>query len=238
MNQKSATPTDLQSLLGEDRPPRWWRRSSLWIGLVTLLLVAGGLVYWQAQSSQQGRARLPDAPSCASGDLTLTVTANGTLQPTRSVAVSAASSRAPSNACWWMSTTACGARCWWNWTHAKPARPGHPFARRAGRRRGALRRRRPPPAEARATLARLRDVARAVRRPGALGHRARQRARPRWRAPRPRSPAPRPTWRRPRHAVHRRDQPVQGHRSARPSTASCWRARWSRATRSRPRCRR
>ena len=86
MNQKSATPTDLQSLLGEDRPPRWWRRSSLWIGLVTLLLVAGGLVYWQAQSASKA-APVYVTTELRKGDLTLNVSANGTLQPTRSVNV-------------------------------------------------------------------------------------------------------------------------------------------------------
>lgn len=86
MNKKSATPTDLQTLLGDDHPPRWWQRSSLWIGLVALLIVAGGVSYWLAQSASQA------APAYVStelrqGHLTLTVSANGTLQPTRSVNV-------------------------------------------------------------------------------------------------------------------------------------------------------
>jgi HlyD family secretion protein len=86
MNQKTATPTDLKSLLGEDHPPRWWRRSSLWIGLVALLLVAGGLVYWQAQSASKA-APAYVTTELRRGDLTLNVSANGTLQPTRSVNV-------------------------------------------------------------------------------------------------------------------------------------------------------
>jgi HlyD family secretion protein len=87
MSQKhTATPTDLQTLLGEDHLPRWWRRASLWFGLGTLLIVAGGVYYWQAQSASKA------APTYATtelrkGSLTLSVSANGTLQPTRSVNV-------------------------------------------------------------------------------------------------------------------------------------------------------
>ena len=39
MTKKTATPADLQALLGEDHPPRWWRRSSPWIGLTVLLTI-------------------------------------------------------------------------------------------------------------------------------------------------------------------------------------------------------
>ena len=35
----TASPANLQTLLGEDKPPRWWQRSSLWIGLAALLLL-------------------------------------------------------------------------------------------------------------------------------------------------------------------------------------------------------
>jgi len=52
MSQKNVTPpADLQTLLGEDHPPRWWKRGSLWFGLGALLIVAGGVYYWQAQSA-------------------------------------------------------------------------------------------------------------------------------------------------------------------------------------------
>ena len=82
----TTTPADLQALLGDDHPPRWWRRSSLWFGLAALLIVAGGVAYWLAQSN--GKA----APTYVTtelrkGNLTLSVSANGTLQPTRSVNV-------------------------------------------------------------------------------------------------------------------------------------------------------
>lgn len=77
-------PDNLQALLGDDHPPRWWQRSSSWIGLVALLLVAGGLYYWQAQKQTRAAPAYVTTP-LARGNITLTISANGTLQPTRSV---------------------------------------------------------------------------------------------------------------------------------------------------------
>ncbi len=82
----NAQAPDLQSLLGDDHPPRWWRRSSLWIGLLLLLLLGAGLAYWQAQSASKA-APTYMTTELRKGDITLTVSANGTLQPTRSVAI-------------------------------------------------------------------------------------------------------------------------------------------------------
>lgn len=86
MNKKTATPADLQTLLGEDHPPRWWQRSSLWIGLTALLLAGAGLYYWQAQKASKAVPTYVTT-ELRKGNLTLTVSANGTLQPTRSVNV-------------------------------------------------------------------------------------------------------------------------------------------------------
>lgn len=83
---KERTPADLQTLLGEDHPPRWWQRGSLWAGLVVLLIVAGAVYYWQAQSASKA-APTYVTTELRKGNLTLTVSANGTLQPTRSVDV-------------------------------------------------------------------------------------------------------------------------------------------------------
>ncbi|MBU6467033.1 MAG: efflux RND transporter periplasmic adaptor subunit [Burkholderiales bacterium] len=80
----STPPTDLQSLLGDDHPPRWWQRSSLWIGLAALLLAAGGVYYWQVQNQEKSAPAYVTTP-ITRGNITLTVSANGTLQPTRSV---------------------------------------------------------------------------------------------------------------------------------------------------------
>lgn len=82
----TSPPTDLQTLLGDDRPPRWWRRPSLWIGLAAVLLAVGGLAYWQA-SKTNSAAPAYVTTALSKGNITLTVSANGTLQPTRSVNV-------------------------------------------------------------------------------------------------------------------------------------------------------
>ena len=91
MNAKTTSsantqPPDLQTLLGDDLPPRWWRRGALWIGLLMLLLLGGGLYYWQAQNASKSAPTYVTA-ELGKGNLTLTVSANGTLQPTRSVAI-------------------------------------------------------------------------------------------------------------------------------------------------------
>ena len=77
-------PADLQALLGGDHPPRWWQRSSLWIGLAAMLLAGAAAYYWQQQSASKA-APTYVTTELRKGNLTLTVSANGTLQPTRSV---------------------------------------------------------------------------------------------------------------------------------------------------------
>lgn len=79
-----AQPTDLQTLLGSDRPPRWWQRPLLWIGVVALLASAGGIYYWQTQKKVSAAPVYVTEP-VHRGSLTLSVSANGTLQPTRAV---------------------------------------------------------------------------------------------------------------------------------------------------------
>ena len=84
--KKTSTPADVQNLLGEDRPPRWWQRVSTWIAVAALVLAGGGLYVWQSQKSAKAAPVYVTEPLKA-GDITLTVAANGTLQPTRSVNV-------------------------------------------------------------------------------------------------------------------------------------------------------
>jgi len=84
MSPTQDTPADVQSLLGDDRPPRWFRRPSLWAAVAAAVLVIGGLTYWQSQQKAKA-APVFVTEALKKGDLTLTVTANGTLQPTRSV---------------------------------------------------------------------------------------------------------------------------------------------------------
>ena len=77
-------PAGLQDLLGVGAARRWWQRLSLWITLLVLVLAAGGFVYWQ-RAQQANAAPVYVTEPVRKGDLTLTVSANGTLQPTRTV---------------------------------------------------------------------------------------------------------------------------------------------------------
>lgn len=77
-------PATLETLLGQAGRTRWWQRRSLWVGLAALLLAAGGLYYWQVQKGAKAAPAYVTTP-LAKGNITLTVSANGTLQPTRSV---------------------------------------------------------------------------------------------------------------------------------------------------------
>jgi HlyD family secretion protein len=83
----SSTPdadADLAELLAEPAARAWYRRPTLWAAAGVLLLVAGGLWWWLERKADLA------APSYITqtvgrGNLTLTVTANGTMQPTRSI---------------------------------------------------------------------------------------------------------------------------------------------------------
>ncbi len=75
---------ELQAQL-EDAPHRvWWRRRSVWAAAVLLLVASGGALVWQA-SSKNKAAPTYVTEVVGRGKLTLSVNANGTLQPTRSV---------------------------------------------------------------------------------------------------------------------------------------------------------
>jgi HlyD family secretion protein len=78
------SPVELQAQL-EDAPSRiWWRRPTVWAAAALLLVAAGGALYWQA-SSKSKAAPVYVTEAAERGKLTLSVNANGTLQPTRSV---------------------------------------------------------------------------------------------------------------------------------------------------------
>ncbi len=64
----------------------WFRRPFWWGMAVALLLAAGGLWYWQTQKAANAAPVYTTQP-VALGNLTLTVTANGTLQPTRAITI-------------------------------------------------------------------------------------------------------------------------------------------------------
>ncbi len=84
----SATPSTaaVQALLQTAPQRSWWRRPIVLASVAAVLLALGGTYALQARSQAQ------TAPSYVSetvqrGNLTLSVSANGTLQPTRSVAI-------------------------------------------------------------------------------------------------------------------------------------------------------
>ncbi|MEI2699437.1 MAG: biotin/lipoyl-binding protein, partial [Microthrixaceae bacterium] len=74
----------MQALLAQPPKPTWWRRRSLWIGLALLASGTAAYFYWSA-SQQAKAAPIYVTEAAAKGNLTLRVTANGTLQPTRLV---------------------------------------------------------------------------------------------------------------------------------------------------------
>jgi HlyD family secretion protein len=71
-------------LLDEPAARVWYRRTWVWSSVLVLLLVAAGIWYWQVQKTANAQPSYSTQPA-SMGNLTLTVTANGTLQPTRSV---------------------------------------------------------------------------------------------------------------------------------------------------------
>jgi HlyD family secretion protein len=81
----SMTPANVYApTIDEHHKPRGWRRPSVWIAAVLIAgLVAGGNWWWLRQ--QAGVAPIYASEAVARGNLNITVTANGTLQPTRSV---------------------------------------------------------------------------------------------------------------------------------------------------------
>ncbi|MDR3393489.1 MAG: efflux RND transporter periplasmic adaptor subunit [Parasulfuritortus sp.] len=78
--------TDLAALLDEPALRVWYRRPLLWAGVLLLILVAAGLWYWQVSRAAKA-APSYTTQAVTRGNLTLTVTANGTLQPTRSISI-------------------------------------------------------------------------------------------------------------------------------------------------------
>src|SRR5450830_86886 len=81
---KIATDTDIATLLAEPALISWYRRPAIWTGVALLILLVAGLWYWQVRRAANA---LPGytTQTVARGNLTLTVTANGTIQPTRSI---------------------------------------------------------------------------------------------------------------------------------------------------------
>lgn len=92
MKRAQANPADklaadgrIDELLGAGSSRRWWRRPALWGTLLALLAAAVGLVWWLGERREEPPRYVTEP--VARGDLAVSVTANGTLQPTRSVSI-------------------------------------------------------------------------------------------------------------------------------------------------------
>ncbi len=86
MTMNTETQESLDALLGSEHRRPWWRRLGLWIALALTVAAVVGWWAWQRSETQAAVPRYATMP-LARGTLSLNVTATGTLQPTRSVAV-------------------------------------------------------------------------------------------------------------------------------------------------------
>lgn len=84
MSTDTSPPKDLQTLLQLPAKLPWWRQKKLWATLFLIAACAYGYYAWQ-QNKLKNAAPVYVTEAAAKGNLTLIVTANGTLQPTRSV---------------------------------------------------------------------------------------------------------------------------------------------------------
>jgi len=82
--QGAPSSNDVQALLANPAKGVWWRRRWLWGTLFLLAVGAVGYYVWQ-QKQQTAATPVYVTETAAKGNLTLTVTANGTLQPTHTV---------------------------------------------------------------------------------------------------------------------------------------------------------
>ncbi|MEX8492898.1 efflux RND transporter periplasmic adaptor subunit [Sphaerotilus sp.] len=81
------SPAELTALLGADAVAApWWRRRTVWIGAALLVAVGAGVTWWQGRQVAQTAPRYVTEP-VVRGNLAITVTANGTLQPTHQVSI-------------------------------------------------------------------------------------------------------------------------------------------------------
>jgi len=79
----TAQPINVAVLLDEPARP-WWQRMTVWAGVALVAAAGLGLWLWQSQRASSAQPHYVTEP-VQKGGLTLTVSANGTLQPTRSV---------------------------------------------------------------------------------------------------------------------------------------------------------
>jgi HlyD family secretion protein len=78
--------TDASALLDEPAQRPWWQSWKVWLPVALVLALAGGY-YWYHERQLAAAAPRYSTEAAVRGNLTLTVTANGTLQPTRSITI-------------------------------------------------------------------------------------------------------------------------------------------------------
>lgn len=88
MSKKTSANTsqDVQELLGDGLTRRWWQSPTIWIGALAVVGAIGGYLWWQDHQAANAKP-VYVSEEVKRGDLSITVAANGTLQPTRTVNV-------------------------------------------------------------------------------------------------------------------------------------------------------
>lgn len=86
MSSPPLSTPELQALLDEAPARVWWRRPIVWGGATLVVLAIAGLYFWQS-STKSTATPVFVTETVNRGNLTLSVAANGTLQPTRSVSI-------------------------------------------------------------------------------------------------------------------------------------------------------
>jgi HlyD family secretion protein len=81
---KPGAKAELAALLDEPAAKPWYRRSALWAAVVAALVLAAALWWWQSSRAANAAPSYSTQP-VTRGNLTLSVTANGTVQPTRAI---------------------------------------------------------------------------------------------------------------------------------------------------------
>jgi HlyD family secretion protein len=77
-------PPPINELLGVGEAHPWYRRTWVWLLVLALLAVGGGGWWWRARALANAVPQYV-TETAARGNLTLTVSANGTIQPTRTI---------------------------------------------------------------------------------------------------------------------------------------------------------
>ncbi len=77
----------IEALIADARPRPWWQRRATWLGLLLFALTVVGLSLWLANRQTEALTPRYLTEPVQRGDLKLSVSADGTLSPTRSVTI-------------------------------------------------------------------------------------------------------------------------------------------------------